>query len=128
MKKFFILLLISVSVAGTANAQKWADLSNEQKISKLQDFRDDNQKYLKETLKLSDEQRVDIDNVNLCFLSTLDLIDRYGKDDAAKEKYAKSAVNARNAQLDAIMGAENRKKFQDYVVAKLKKAQEAAGK
>ena len=128
MKRILILLVISISLAGVANAQKWADLSNEQKISKLQDFRDDNQKYLKETLKMSDEQRTDIDNVNLCFLSTLDLIDRYGKDDAAKEKYAKSAVNARNAQLDAIMGAENRKKFQDYVVAKLKKAQEAAGK
>ena len=77
---------------------------------------------------MTDDQRTDIDNVNLCFLSTLDLIDRYGKDDAAKEKYAKSAVNARNAQLDAIMGPENRKKFQDYVVAKLKKAQESAGK
>ncbi|HLO82908.1 MAG TPA: hypothetical protein VK166_18215 [Chitinophagaceae bacterium] len=125
MKKVFILLLISISFAGVANAQKWADLSNEQKISKLQDFRADNQKYMKEKLGLTDEQRTDVDNVNLCFLSTLDLIDRYGKDDAAKEKYAKSAVNARNVQLDAIMGPEKRKQFQDYVVAKLKKAEAA---
>jgi hypothetical protein len=125
MKKLTFLLILVVLSAGTANAQKWADLSNEQKISKLQDFRDDNQKYLKETLKMTDDQRTDIDNVNLCFLSTLDLIDRYGKDDAAKEKYAKSAVNARNAQLDAIMGTEKRKQFQDYVVSKLKKAEAA---
>lgn len=128
MKKIFLLLLVSLSFAGIANAQKWADLSDEQKMAKLQDFRDDNQKYLKEKLGLTDEQRSDVDNVNICFLSTLDLIDRYGKDDTAKEKYAQSAVNARNAQLDAIMGADNRKKFQEYVGAKLKKAQEAANK
>jgi hypothetical protein len=125
MKRILILLVISISLAGVANAQKWADLSNEQKMSKLQDFRADNQKYMKETLGLTDDQRTDVDNVNLCFLSTLDLIDRYGKDDAAKEKYAKSAVNARNAQLDAIMGADKRKQFQDYVIEKLKKAQAA---
>lgn len=128
MKKVLLLLLVSVSIAGVANAQKWADLSNEQKLTKLQEFRDDNQKFMKEKLGLSDDQRMDVDNVNLCFLSTLDIIDRYGKDDAAKEKYARSLVNARNTQLDAIMGAENRKKFQDYVASKLKKAQEAAGK
>jgi hypothetical protein len=125
MKRIFLVLVLAIGFTSISNAQKWADLSNEQKYSKLQEFRTDNQKYLKETLKLSDEQRTDIDNVNLCFLSTLDLIDRYGKDDAAKEKYAKSAVNARNAQLDAIMGPEKRKQFQDYVVAKLKKAEAA---
>ncbi len=125
MKRIFLVLVLAIGFTSISNAQKWADLSNEQKYSKLQEFRTDNQKYLKETLKLSDEQRTDIDNVNLCFLSTLDLIDRYGKDDTAKEKYAKSAVNARNAQLDAIMGPEKRKQFQDYVVAKLKKAEAA---
>lgn len=125
MKKIVLIFVLALGFAGISQAQKWSDLSNEQKYSKLQDFRADNQKYLKETLKLSDAQRTDIDNVNLCFLSTLDLIDRYGKDDASKEKYAKSAVSARNAQLDAIMGPEKRKQFQDYVVAKLKKAQEA---
>jgi len=108
MIRIFLILFLAIGFANTTNAQKWAHLSNELKISKLQDFRDDNQKYLKETLKMSEEQRTDIDNVNLCFLSTLDLIDRYEKDDAAKGKYAKSAVNARNAQLDAIMGVDKR--------------------
>jgi hypothetical protein len=73
-------------------------------------------------LGLSEEQITDVDNVNLCFVSTLDRIDRYGKDAAAKEKYAKTAVQARTAQLDAIMGPEKRKQLQDYVTAKLKKA------
>jgi hypothetical protein len=128
MKKIFILLLISVSFAGMANAQKWADLSNEQKLSKLKDFREDNQKYLKNTLGMSQDQLDDVDNVNICFLGALDRIDRYGKDDAGKEKWAKSAVQARGAQLDAIMGTEKRKQFQSYVEGKLKKAQADKGK
>ena len=91
-------------------------------MMKAQEFRDDNQNYLKNTLKLTDDQLSDIDNVNLCYLSTLDRLDRYGKSDADKEKYAKSVTEARSAQLDAIMGADNRKKFQAYVQEKLKKA------
>ncbi len=125
MKKITLLLVLILCVSAT-QAQKWADLSDEQKISKLEDFRADNQKYLKETLKLSDDQRTDIDNVNIAFLAALDRIDRYGKDDATKEKWAKTAVAARSSQLDVIMGAENRKKYQEYVAAKLKKAQAAA--
>jgi hypothetical protein len=103
-------------------AQKWSELTSEQKMMKAQEFRDDNQNYLKNTLKLTDDQLSDIDNVNLCYLSTLDRLDRYGKSDADKEKYAKSVTEARSAQLDAIMGADNRKKFQAYVQEKLKKA------
>ncbi len=122
MKKVLFFLFICFACATAVNAQKWADLSNEQKWMKAQDFRDDNQNYLKNTLKLTEDQLVDVDNVNLCFLSTLDRIDRYGKDDATKEKFAKSAIQARSVQLDAIMGVENRKKFQDYVAGKLKKA------
>jgi hypothetical protein len=124
MKKLLLLLVVMLMVSAT-QAQKWADLSDEQKISQLQDFRADNQKYLKETLKLSDEQVNDIDNVNLAFLAALDRIGRYGKDDATKEKWAKTAIAARSSQLDVIMGAEKSKKFQDYVAAKLKKAQAA---
>jgi hypothetical protein len=124
MKKLLLLLVVMLMVSAT-QAQKWADLSDEQKISQLQDFRADNQKYLKETLKLSDEQVTDIDNVNLAFLAALDRIGRYGKDDATKEKWAKTAIAARSSQLDVIMGAEKRKKLQDYVAAKLKKAQAA---
>jgi hypothetical protein len=124
MKKLLLLLVVMLMVSAT-QAQKWADLSDEQKISQLQDFRADNQKYLKETLKLSDDQVTDIDNVNIAFLAALDRIDRYGKDDVTKEKWAKAAIAARSSQLDVIMGADKRKKFQDYVSAKLKKAQAA---
>ena len=114
--------MVMCFVAITANAQKWSELSKEQKTMQLQAFREDNQNYMKNNLKLTQTQMDDYDNVNLCYFSTLDRIDRYGKDDAAKEKYAKTAVSARSAQLDAIMGAEKHKKFGEYVKAKLKKA------
>ena len=123
MKKhlfFFVLLLIGIQFQ--ANAQKWSDLNNEEKMMKAQEFRDDNQNYLKTTLKLTDDQLTDIDNVNLCFLSTIERIDKYGKSDGEKEKYAKAVAEARSAQLDAIMGQDNRKKYQAYVQDKLKKA------
>ena len=121
MKKV-IFLMVMCFVAITANAQKWSELSKEQKTMQLQAFREDNQNYLKNTLGMTQEQLDDVDNVNVCYLSTLDRIDRYGKDDASKEKYAKSAISARSAQLDAIMGAEKHKKFSEYVKGKLKKA------
>ena len=121
MKKI-IFLMVMCFVAITANAQKWSELSKEQKTMQLQAFREDNQNYMKNTLGLTQEQIDDVDNVNICFLSTLDRIDRYGKDDASKEKYAKSAISARSAQLDAIMGVEKHKKFSEYVKGKLKKA------
>jgi hypothetical protein len=122
MKKIILVLLVCITSATAVNAQKWNDLSDEQKMMQAKGFRQDNQKYLKSTLGLSEEQITDVDNVNLCFVSTLDRIDRYGKDAAAKEKYAKTAGQARTAQLDAIMGPEKRKQLQDYVTAKLKKA------
>jgi hypothetical protein len=122
MKKIILVLLVCITSATVVNAQKWNDLSDEQKMMQAKGFREDNQKYLKSKLGLSEDQVTDVDNVNLCFIGTLDRIDRYGKDAAAKEKYAKTAVQARTAQLDAIMGPEKRKQFQDYVTAKLKKA------
>jgi len=114
--------MVMCFVAITANAQKWSELAKEQKAMQLQPFREDNQNYLKNTLGLTQGQLDDVDNVNVCYLGTLDRIDRYGKDDASKEKYAKSATAARSAQLDAIMGAEKHKKFGEYVKGKLKKA------
>ena len=121
MKKI-IFLMVMCFVAISANAQKWSELTNEQKSMQMQAFREDNQNYMKNNLKLTQTQMDDYDNVNLCYFSTLDRIDRYGKNDADKEKYAKSATSARLAQQDAIMGAENSKKFSDYVKGKLKKA------
>jgi sortase (surface protein transpeptidase) len=122
MKKIAFLFFAGIVLSLTTNAQKWKDLTDEQKWAKVQEFREDNQKYMKSTLGMTDQQVEDVDAVNACFLSNLDLVARYGKDDAAKEKYAKSLVNSRNTALDAIMGPETRKKYQAYVKAKLEKA------
>lgn len=128
MKKLISILTIMILFcAGAVNAQqkKWSDLSNEEKQMKLKAFIEDNHKYMKDSLKLSADQISDVDNVNVCYLSTLDRINRYGKTDANKEKFASASTEARSAQLDAIMGVDKRKKFMAYVEAKLKKAKAA---
>jgi len=124
MKKYYLALTVFFLVfAGSAVAQKkWSELSKEEKIMKAKSFSEDNHKYMKDSLKLTTSQIEDIDNVNVCYLSTLDRIDRYGKTDANKEKFADYATAARSAQLDAIMGTEMRDRFMNYVAAKLKKA------
>src|SRR6516164_2902205 len=121
MKKKMLIVVVSLLGLTTVRAQKWSDLTKEEKIMKAQAFRADNQKYLKDSLGLTQTQMDDIDNVNICFLSTLDRIDRYGKDDATKEKYAKAITDARWGQLDAIMGADKHKQYAQYIMAKIQK-------
>ena len=123
MKKTILAIALAFFAVSSLYAQKWSELSKEEKWMKAQDFRADNQNYLKNTLGMSDEQLEDIDNVNICYLSTLDRIDRYAKTDEDKTKYAKAVTAARGAQLDAIMGADKRKQFMSYVAEKLKKVQ-----
>jgi hypothetical protein len=124
MKKAILTLLICVAAFSSVNAQKkWDELTDDQKIEKLKAFRADNQKYLKNELGMTPTQLEDIDNVNICYLATLDRIDRYSKDEAKKDEYAQAVTAARSAQLDAIMGADKHKKFAEYVQAKLDKAQ-----
>src|SRR5262245_4781319 len=115
MRKIILIAVVNLVVLTAVQSQKWSDLTQEAKVMKAKEFRFDNQKYLKDSLGMSDTQRNDIDNVNICYLSTLDRIDRYAKDDAAKEKYAKAVTDARWAQLDAIMGAERHKKYAEYI-------------
>jgi hypothetical protein len=122
MKKTLLTCIVLIASLASVNAQKWSDLTDEEKLLKAQAFRADNQAYLKGTLKLSDVQRDDIDNINICYLAALDRIDRYGKDEDTKVKWAKTATAARHAQLDVIMGAENHKKYMEYIAGKLKKA------
>ena len=120
MKKyFFILVAMLLVLSAPAFAQKWSTLSKEEKVMKLQSFIEDNHKYMKDSLTLSEEQMTDADNVNICYLTTLDRINRYAKTDADKEKYAKSATESRAKQLEAIMGPDNYKKFRKYVEGKL---------
>ena len=125
MKRTVLLLAVCMIATLAAHSQKWSDLTQEEKIMKAKDFRADNQKYLKSTLGMSEQQMNDIDNVNICFLSTLDRISRYGKDDATKEKYAKAIGDARWAQLDVIMGADKHKQYAEYVKGKIDKAKAA---
>ena len=121
MKKTILIMIICV-IGAIANAQKWSELSDEQKIMKLKSFRADNQNYLKNTLGMTQQQMTDIDNVNICYLSTLDRISRYAKDDAAREKYADAVSQGRWAQLDAIMGADKHEQYAKYLKDKIEKA------
>ena len=122
MKRLVFLVIVTLAMIHTASAQTWSELSDEQKLTKLKSFRDDNQKYLKGTLQMTQTQLDDIDNVNICFLSTLDRINRYAKDQATKEKVAKSLWDARWAQMDAIMGVDKHNKYAEFLKQKLQKA------
>jgi hypothetical protein len=122
MKKTILFVMACFIALTTINAQTWDELTQEQKTMKAKEFRADNQKYLKTTLGMTEAQVKDIDNVNLCYLGTLDRIDRYGKDEANKEKVAEAATQARWAQLDVIMGAEKHKQYSEYVKGKIKKS------
>jgi len=122
MKRLFFLIAMSVVMFNVAFAQSWSELTDEQKLMKLKSFREENQKYLKGTLQMTQTQLDDIDNVNICFLSTLDRINRYAKDQATKEKVAQALWDARWAQLDAIMGVDKHNKYAEYMKQKLEKA------
>jgi len=122
MKKTIFFIMICLIGANAATAQKWSDLTDEQKEMKLQSFRADNQKYLKDSLKLTQTQMTDIDNVNICFLGTLDRIDRYVKGDENRQKYAETVSNARWAQVDAIMGADKHNQYAAYLKRKIEAA------
>jgi hypothetical protein len=120
MKSRILLGVVCLLSVITMNAQKkWEELTDEQKLTQLKSFRDDNQKYLKDTLKLTSTQMADLDNLNVCFLSTLDRVDRYAKDAATKEKYADALWQVRWAQVDAIIGKEKHNKYAAYLKRKL---------
>ena|SRR5688572_3417162 len=122
MRSKYFIIAICLMAATVTSAQKWDDLSDEQKLSKLKSFRADNQKYLKDTLRLTQTQMTDLDNLNACFLSTLDRVDRYAKDDKTKEEYAEALWEVRWAQVDAIMGKEKHEKYAAYIKRKIAQA------
>jgi len=123
MKKTIFFMIVCLVAFTKLNAQTWDELTDEQKVMKVKNFRADNQKYLKEKLGMSTTQINDIDNVNLCFLSMLDRVNRYGKSEENKEKVAQAAAEARSIQLEIIMGEEKHKKYTEYMMEKIKKAQ-----
>jgi len=122
MKNAIFFIMICMMTATAVHAQKWDELTDEQKVMKLKEFRADNQKYLKTKLGMTPKQMDDIDNVNACYLGTLDRINRYVKDDDKKNEYAEAVSKARWAQLDAIMGADKHEQYAEYLKAKIEKA------
>jgi hypothetical protein len=126
MKKTILFIMVCVLAATAANAQKWSELTDEQKMMKLKSFRAENQAYLKSTLGMTAKQLDDIDNVNACYLGTLDRINRYGKNDDDKQKYAEAVTKARWAQLDAIMGADKHEQYAKYLQDKIEKFEKAS--
>jgi hypothetical protein len=119
MKKFIAVSVFMLLAGGMVSAQSWSDMTKEEKLMSAKKFQTDNQNYLRNTLGLNDDQINDINNVNACYLSTLDRIGRYGKTDEAKLEAAKAITAARSVQLDAIMGPEKRDQFMEYVGGKL---------
>ena len=124
MKNVILFIVFSLAAVTAVHAQKWEELSKEQKLMKLKSFQADNQKYMKDSLKLSKTQIDDVTNINLCYLATLDRIVRYGKDDERREELAGVASEARWAQLDVIMGKDKHDQYAAYLKRKLEKLQQ----
>lgn len=123
MKSKVLLAIVCLLTIGMVQAQtKWEQLTDEQKLEKLKSFRAENQKYLKDTLKLTATQMTDLDNVNVCFLSTLDRVERYGKNESNKEQFAQALWDVRWIQVDAIMGKEKHEKYAAYIKRKIETA------
>ena len=123
MKNYVLLLVLLILGFGRSlQAQTWDEMTDQEKVEKLKSFMEDNQKYMKQTLQLTDDQVADVENTNICFLSSLDRIATYGGTDSEKKKYAKSLLKYRSKMIEAIMGKEKYEKFQTYVAAKLQKA------
>jgi len=122
MKSKFLILIICIVSASASYAQKWADLKDEEKLMKLKTFRAANQKYLKDSLHLTQQQMTHLDNINVCFISTLDRVDRYAKDDETKEHLAEALWEVRWAQVDAVMGKDKHEKYASYLKKKIQQA------
>ena len=128
MKAKLLLIVFFLATAAGAGAQskaqKWDELTGEQKLAKLKTFRAGNQKFLRDSLKLSQTQITDLDTLNVCFLSTLDRIDRYAKDMETKEEYADALWEVRWRQVDAIIGKEKHERYASYIKRRITEAME----
>ena len=122
MKKMICLLALIAGTVLSAGAQNWENMTDEQKAQKAKEFREDNQKYLK-SLGLSEDQMIDLDNVNSCHAFALERIAHYSKDEATKKKNMEMANSARKLQMDLIMGPDNRAKYEKYLTDKAMKIQ-----
>ena len=124
MKRTILSIALAVIAFGTSLAQQQGidQLTSEQKLMKAKEFREDNQKYLK-SLGMGDDQLIDIDNVTSCHAFTVERISHYAKDKSAQKKHLDMAISNRQAQLDLIMGAGNRQKYEKYLAEKVRNIQ-----
>jgi len=56
MRNLILFILVFLSGATAASAQSWDQMNDEQKLMKAKEFRADNQKYLKNTLGMTQTQ------------------------------------------------------------------------
>jgi hypothetical protein len=124
MKRAILFFTLSLFAFGTVLAQeeKVDEVTAQQKLMKAKEFREDNQKYLK-SLGMDEDQMIDIDNVNSCHSFTLERISHYATDKGTQKKHLEMAKTNHRAQLDLIMGAKNREKYEKYVTEKVRKMQ-----
>ncbi len=128
MKKAMMLLVLVTGFSMVSFAQTWqetwSNMSKEEKMMKLRTFREDNQKYLKDSLGMTSQQLKSIDSVNSIFLKGLTQIDKSVATDDEKLAKAKEIAKKRMADLDSIMGEDKHARFTQYMYEKLKKSEE----
>jgi hypothetical protein len=127
MKKTMILLGLMTSISMVSYAQTWQEtwtqMSIEERMMKLRTFRDENQKFLKDSLGMTSNQLKSIDSVNSIFLNGLKKLEGSTASDDEKLAKAKEIAKKRGEDLDMIMGEQKHHRFTQYLYEKLQKAQ-----
>lgn len=127
MKKTMILLGLMTSISMVSYAQTWQEtwtqMSTEERMMKLRTFRDENQKFLKDSLGMTSNQLKSIDSVNSIFLNGLKKLEGSTASDDEKLAKAKEIAKKRGEDLDMIMGEQKHHRFTQYMYEKLQKAQ-----
>jgi hypothetical protein len=124
MRKPMILLVLITSISTASIAQTWQEtwtnMSKEEKMMKMNAFRADNQKFLKDSLGMTGTQLKSIDSVNSIYLKGLNQIEKSSDTDDQKLAKAREITKTRGTDLDNIMGEEKHGKFSQYLYGKLK--------
>jgi len=128
MKKTMILLVLITCISRVSFAQTWqetwSNMSQEEKMMKLKSFRADNQKFLKDSLGMTDHQLKLIDSVNKVYLGGIKQIESSTAPDDVKLGKARDITKTRAYGLDIIMGVANHQRFTQYIYDKLQKTKE----
>ena len=120
-----LVLITGISMVSFAQTwqQTWSEMSKEEKMAKVNSFRADNQKFLKDSLGMTSTQLKEIDSLNVVFFKEMKLIERSPDSDDDKLAKAKELAVKRGAELDRIMGEDKHHRFTQYMYNKLQKAQ-----